>query len=183
MLHLLYVHVRTLYNNFCEIFMNKKLIYFVLFGGLWFFMPLNAFAEKQNLEFDSCPYDGFPTIESFEGNSIVVSGYKFNLIRINHMIAFQKMLSLCNASSVIPLYTDWKQAQGLVAAKTTEASLYAINAAKKIDEAKTEKEKEALKQDAMNKATQFANELVPLVATSKAKKEFFVMSYMTISSK
>lgn len=159
----------------------RRLLYFILFS-LGLFVSSDSFAKRQSLEFDECPYDGFPAIESFNGTSIVISEYKFNLARINHMIAFQKMLSLCNASSVVPLYMDWKQAQGLVIAKTAEASSYALDAALKVNAAETEEEMKAIQKDAAAKAIQFANELAPLVANAKLKKELFVSSYMVISS-
>jgi hypothetical protein len=140
--------------------------------------------EKRNKDrnFVECPWQGLPTIENFAGNVIIVANTKFKFGKLKHLIAFQSLLSVCNASAVVPSFTAWRQAHQLVVVKVATSTAYAISAAARAMNAETDAERRAIAIDAAAKAARFAAELIPLTADAKAKKQMFLAEFMATSS-
>ena len=131
-------------------------------------------ARAHTVELATCPYSGQPPALSFVGDNITVAGIRFNLSQAEHASQFQQLLSVCNCSDATQPYERWRQARTMAAEKGGEAVLFALNASTDGLLADSDNEKQAIAEDAVEKATDFATQLAPLtrdvVATRKAFK-------------
>jgi hypothetical protein len=137
---------------------------------------------NRNLKFSQCPWKGSATIEDMRGGTIIIANTKFKLKKPRHLFAFQSLLNLCNAESVIPLLSDWRQAQSLVTAKAAAGSAYAVSAGLRAALTDSDAERRAIAREAAEQAALFATEIIPLTADAKAKKQMFLAELMASSA-
>ena len=134
-------------------------------------------ARAHTVELAACPFSGRPSALAFVGDNITVAGIRFNLSQPEHASQFQRLLSVCNCSDATQPYERWRHARTTAAEMGAEAVLYALNASTDAMLADSNNEKQAIAEDAVEKATDFTTQLAPLtreaVATRKAFKAAF----------
>ena len=125
------------------------------------------------VELATCPYSGPPPALSFVGDNITVAGIKFNLSRAEHASQFQQLLSVCSCSDATAPYEQWREARTVAAETSAEAVSYAVNASTDAILADSEREKQAIAEDAADKAAELAVKLPPLTRDVVAKRKAF----------